>query len=316
MDLLQGQNATFYVTFLDGSSAPINSGVSGTTIDIYHFSNSSIVIDVSGASMTQQAAPFQQVWKFDYTVPNNALTTSYNVMYTSIFSGSTLQGSEVYNVFPSTTTFPSALGQGNVSVSGTVVDPSGVGISGASVTVSSGVTVLASVATGMSGNYIVFLNSGTYLFTFQANGYFVVQENETVPPLVTEFNLGPVTLTPNFGGSAIISDQYAYKTPSQQIVFIPNLKVQLFANDNPAGNPPLGTAYTNASGIWVMTANPGHYVLTVEGEFFDQLNNKEKRVNQIFDIEVDTVWSGTGISGTGFPNNFQYLDTSKYNYLN
>lgn len=314
MDLIQGQQTTFYLTFLDSGSAPIPSGISGTSITIFHFSSSTLVTDVSGAAMSQQSSPYEHIWTYNYTVPANQLTTSHNVVYNALFSGNTLQTTEVFNVFPASTSFSSSVGQGSVTASGIVVDASGNGLSVASIIVNSGNTVVASAVTNASGVYTVFVNPGEYLLSFFKEGYFPAQSIHTIPS-GTMWNLGTQVLQANSQGSVIISDTFVWQTPELQLIPLPNLKISLFPKDSITGEPPTAIAYTDVSGTFVMNTNAGLFVMQVQGEFWNPTTSKNDRYNYTYDIEVNPVWSGTGVSGTSSPYNFQYLDTSKYNYI-
>ena len=181
MNFIQGESTTFYMSFFDSASAPLVSGVSGTTIDVYHFSGSSLVNDIVSGTMTQQSSPLNNIWYYNYSIPVGASPTNYNVVYTALFSGNTIQATETYNVFPATSTFPNPFGQGSVATSGTVVNTSGAGIFAASVIISSGAMTFASATTDISGNYIAYLNPGTYLFSFFANGYYPTQTLQPIP---------------------------------------------------------------------------------------------------------------------------------------
>lgn len=315
MEYIQGENITFYIPFLDNLSAPICTGVSGATVSVYHFDTSAIVMDINSGTMTQQNSPFQNIWYYNYSIPNNALTTNYNVVYTALFGGAVVQSTELYNVFPAASYFPTTAGQGSVATSGTVVDVSGNGISSTSIIVASGQNSYAYATSDVSGNYIAYLNPGTYLFSFFASGYYPTQTLQSVPS-GTMWNNGVQVLQYSSQGSLIISDTFAYQTPNKTTYYLPNLKVSLFDKRDNEEVPPYGIAYTNVSGTFVMTADPGQYVMTVQGEFWNQNTQKNDRYNYTYDIEVNSVWSGSGASGTSSPINFNYLDTSKYNFLN
>jgi len=311
-DLIQGENATFYVAIMDGST-PLSVGVSGTTIDIYHF-NGGFINDVSSGAMTQQNSPFNNIWYYNYNIPNNADVTTYNIVYNSLFSGNVIQATETFNVLPAASVFPTPIGGGTISVSGSVIDASGTGIVGASVVVTSGNNTYGAASTSVSGLFTVMLNAGQYLFSYFANGYFPNSSLQSIPSGTT-WNIGPIVLQLDNQGAITISDTFVYQTPELQIIPLPNLKVTLTPQDSITGDPPAAVAYTDMSGTWVMNANAGLYVLAVQGEYWNPTTSKNDRYNYTYNIEVNPVWSGTGISGTSSPFNFQYLDTSKYNYI-
>jgi len=310
-NFIQGEFTTFYVSFLDSGTAPITGGISGTTIDVYHFDSSVKTDDIVSGTMTQQTTPLENTWYYEYQVPTNALPTNYNVIYTALFSGDTIQTTETYNVLPASSSFPSPIGQGSVEASGNVIGLSGISLFGVSVQAISGSTTFASTTTDVSGNYTMFLNPGQYLLSFFEEDYYPTQEAFTIPS-GTSWNLGTTQLQIATQGTLVISDTYVYQNQNLDIIPIPNLKVSLFEDDMAAGASPIGIAYTNASGTFVMNADQGTYILAVQGEFWNTNTNKNDRYNYTYDIEVNSVWSGTGNTS---PTNFQYLSTSKYNYI-
>jgi len=312
MDLIQGDNATFYMNVSDGST-PIYTGVSGVTIDIYHF-NGGFVYDVASGSMIQQASPFANIWYYTYQIPLNADVTTYNSVYTAYYSGNIIQTTESFSVLPSAFSFPSPIGGGTISVSGSIVDASGNGIYPASLVVTSVNTAFAATTTDISGNYAIVLNAGSYIFGAYATRYFSNQVAQTIPS-GTNWLVAPIGLQLDNQGAVQISDTFLFKTPQRQLIPLPNLKVSLFPQDSIGGDLPTAIAYTDVSGTFVMNANAGLYSMTVQGEFWNPVKNRNDRYNYQYDIEVNPVWSGTGISGTSTPYNFQYLDTSKYNYI-
>ncbi len=305
-DVIQGQQTSFFKNFLDDNSSPIPSGISGTTIDIYHFNNSILVQDVISDDMTQQIYPFENIWNYNYVVPQDADLTTYNVVYNALFSGNVIQSSETFNVLPTNTEFESTFGQGSVLASGTVVGPSGESLSGVGISVSINNTIYAEVSTNVSGNYFTFLDPNDYVFTFVKSGYFTNQELETIPTMVTSTNLGTHIIYPSSGGILEITDTFVIKTPSQQLIPIPNLKVSLYSISSIAGTQPLAETFTDENGVWILSTNQGKYVLTVQGQLFNNSTKKNDRFNYTYDIEVNQAWSGT--------NNFQYLDTSTTGY--
>ena len=310
---LQGENITLFASFYDGLGTPIVSGVSQAYTTVYHFNGPTLVYDLISGTMTQQPTPFENFWYYNYSIPNAAFVTNYNVIYSAVFSGTNLQTSEVFSVLPVQSSFPSSYGQGSVAASGVVVGISGIGINSASVVVSSGQTTWASATTDVSGNYVVFLNPGQYLFSFYAAGYYPTQTLEPIPS-GTMWNVGTQQMNPSSQGSLTISDTFVYVSPTNVTYYLSNFKVQLNRKLDSADTPPYAIAYTDVSGTFVTTADPGLYVMTVQGELWNTVANKNDRYNYTYDIEVDSVWSGTGISGTSSPYNFQYLDTSRYNY--
>jgi len=311
---IQGEPATLFASYYNSDSQPISVGISGVNVSVYHFDTGVLTFDLLSGSMTQQSSPFDNVWYYNYTVANNALVTTYNVIYNSLFSGNTIQFSETFDVLPAASSFPNPYGQGNVHASGTVTTPSGVGIVNVSVVVSSGLNTFAATTTNVSGLYNVYLNPGNYLFSFYADGYFNTQSLYSIPS-GTMWNLGQQIMQPDNAGSVVISDQFMYQTPNGVNYYLPNLKVTLNNKLDSAEAEPTAISYTNVSGTFFANADPGLYVMTVQGEFWNVSTNKNDRYNYIYNIEVNPVWSGTGASGNSTPYNFVYLDSSKYNYL-
>jgi len=308
---IQGEQITLYASFYDGVGVPISTGLTDASASLYHFAGASIVYDVLSGTMTQQAAPFDNIWYYNYSLPNNALVTTYNVVYGVLYSGAPIYASETFSVLPAASSFPNPFGQGSIATSGTVVDTSGVGIYAASVVVSSGLTTFASATTDISGNYVAYINTGTYLFNFFANGYYPTQTLQTIPS-GTIWNLGTQVMQSATQGLLTISDTFAYQDSMDNVYPIPNLQVIINDKLDDASAPPYGVAYTNVSGTFMMNADPGKYTMTVQGEYWNVNTSKNDRYNYTYDIEVNAVWSG--VSGQS-PMNFQYLDTSKTSYL-
>lgn len=304
MNFFQGEQATLYLTILDGAK-PVNEGVSGTTVDVYHFDNAVLVNDVSAASMTQQSSPFENIWYYDYPVASGAMLTTYNVLYNAMFSGTPVQSSETFNVLPATQIGVISFYSGSVAVSGTVVDPSGVAIPNAGVAFISGSSIFASATTNASGDYLTSVNPGDWLLSFTAADYFTNQFVQTVPSGAT-YNFGLTTLVPQNAGTLSISDTLVTLDAYGNPIPLSNIKVVLWSVDSVGGGSPLGTTFTNVSGTFFLNADPGNYVLQMAG-----MDTSYNRYNQTRNIEVNAIYN---FPPTG-PFNFQYGDTSMYNYL-
>lgn len=302
MNLYQGETSTLYLTLLDGSQ-PVNTGVSGATVDIYHFANSALVVDVSSGSMTNQAAPYLNIWYYSYNVPSGADLTTYNVIYNTMINGNSYQSSEIFNVFPSTI-IRANLFSGSVAVSGTVVDPSGVAIQGAGVSFVSGSSIFVSATTNVSGNYLTTIDPGNWLLSFSAAGYFTNQFMRTIPS-GPSFNIGLTTLSLQNSGSLPISDTLVTLDSYGNPVPLSNIKVVLWSIDQVGGGSPLGTTFTNVSGTFFLNANPGNYILQMAG-----MDNNYNRYNQTRNIEVSSIYN---FPPNG-PTNFQYGNSSSYNF--
>jgi hypothetical protein len=303
MNFFQGEAANLYLTILDGSQ-PVNAGVSGTTVDVYHFVGPSLITDVVSGTMTNQSAPFQNVWFYNYNVPSGAALTAYNVVYNTIISGTPYQATEVFNVLPATTIGIINQFSGSVSASGTVVNPSGVPIANVGVSFASGSTIVTSTTTNISGVYYANLNPQNYYTTFAAAGYFTNQFLMTIPSGTTAY-LGLTTLTPFNIGSLTISDTLVTLDSYGNPVPLSNIKVTLWSIDGVAGGTPLGTTFTNVSGTFFLNANEGNYILQMAG-----MDVNYNRYNQTRNIEVNSVYN---FPPTG-PWNYQYGDTSSYNF--
>jgi len=316
IDYIQGEPVTFFVNFVDGLSTPIITGVSGVTVDVYHYVNAAQIFDISGVSMTQNI-PAPQRFEYLYNIPINSPITNYIVEYNAIYSGTSVQTVDSYNLFPQGTSFITGFGYGNIHSSGTVVDPSGIFIPGVNITVTSGLnTLYAAAFTDPSGDYSVFLDEGSYIFSYLKSGYFPLQEVHAIVSGVGGFDIGTTTLQFDTTASLMISDSIIAPNPLNPAVNIPvpNLKVTLFSiADLPS--PPINisvnydgalqTSYTNASGAWFMYANPGYYIIDVEGMRTNSKTGVNERFKLTRNIEVNTM----------YPNNFDYLDTSKYSFI-
>ncbi len=321
MDFIQGTTITLFAAFYDGLGEPIINGVSGTNVTIYNFIGNTPIFEVISGIMTQQSPPLENIWYYNYSLANNSVVGTYNVVYNAMLSGLNVQTTESFSVLPAASSFPNPFGQGSVAVSGIVVDISGNGIFGASIVVSSGMTTFASATSDPSGNYVAYLNPGVYLFNYFANGYYPTQTVDTIPS-GTNWLLTPQVMQYSSQGSLVISDTFAFQYnyngmyPNTAPTYpIPNLKIVLNNKADSADAPPYGIAYTNQSGTFVMTADPGFYVMTVKGEYWNMNTNRNDRFNSTYDIEVNPIWSGSGPNGNMPPFNFQYQDTSKYNFI-
>ncbi len=66
-NFIQGEQITLYINFLDSKSSPILSGISDVSLDIYHFSSSIKIYDVSGTSMIQDSDNLN-IFYFNYQI--------------------------------------------------------------------------------------------------------------------------------------------------------------------------------------------------------------------------------------------------------
>ena len=303
MDMFAGENATLYLT-IAGDSGPVYTGVSGVTVDVYHYNNSSLVVDLASGSMTNQAAPYNNVWFYNYAIPLSATTTSYNVLYNAYINGTHSQTSETFTVFPPAGSGGQVYYSGSVAVSGTVVDPSGIALQNVAVQFTSGNTVTASTITASGGGYVAYLNPQNYYATYVLPGYFTNQSMVSVPSGAST-NLGLTTMVPQNIGSLIISDTLVTLVAYGNPVPLSNIKITLWSIDQVAGGLPLGTTFTNVGGTFLLNADEGNYILQMAG-----MDTSYNRYNQTRNIEVNAVYN---FPPTG-PFNFQYGDTSSYNF--
>jgi hypothetical protein len=318
MDLIRGQNITFFANFVDSNGMPIYAGISGVTIDVSHYYNAIKQYDIVTGTMFQDSGS-HNMYYYPYQIPLVAAETTYNVVYNCMFSGSPVQSSEVFTVVPLASGGGSA--PGTIVVSGTVVTPSGSGIYQANVSTYLGGSITASSLTDANGNYTVYLNPGAYVFSASKSGYFNNQvlfniptgtNYYNVPSIsmvdISTYNMGQVIYTSNVGinvGSLTISDTYQWVDKNTQNTMpLPDLKVSLFSIDQIAGGSPIASTFTDASGTFILGANPGFYILEVKG------NGPSNDVYLVtYNIEVSNAYAQHS------PANFRYLDTSKYNYL-
>lgn len=303
MDFFAGENATLYLTVM-GDSGPIYTGVSGVTVDVYHFNNSTLVVDVASGTMTNQPNPYHNVWYYGFNVASGAALTSYNALYNAMISGNLVQTSDTFNVFPASAGANPVLFSGSVAVSGTVVNPSGIAIQNVAVSFASGSSIVATTTTNASGTYNAYLNPQAYYTTFIAPGYFTNQLTMTVPSGATAF-LGSTTLIPSSTGSLVISDTLVTLDPYGNPIPLSNIKISLWSIDTVGGGAAIGVTFTNVSGTFFLNANPGNYLLSMAG-----MDVNFNRYNQTRNIEVNSVYN---FPPNG-PTNFQYLDTSGYNF--
>jgi hypothetical protein len=302
-DFFQGTQVTLFANFLDADGNPINVGVSGASLDVYYYIGAGTkVFDVTSGTMTQDPDNLNRFY-YLYSVSPNATITNRVVDYRAMYSGNSLEYTDSFSVLPllsgASVNIP-----GSVIVSGNVINTSGSGINNAAVSIAAfGGTnnVVASTVT-VSGLYTVYLNPGDYYATYSASGYLSNTVAKTVPSGNPTFNFGDITLVQVNNGSLVISDTYT----TEYGVGLSGMRISLFEK----GARTLTTAdaieiaYTNVSGTFTMTANPGTYVLLVEGT---QQDNKVYKT--AYDIDVDSAFASASSS------NFRYLGTSQYNFL-
>ena len=309
-NFIQGENVTFYMTFNDSSNNPIPNGISGTNISVSHLNyDGNVINDIVSGTMTQTINP--STWFYPYTISGDALITTYSVIYDALLSGNHIQRNDTYAVLPSSFNTPYT-----IQASGSIIDPTiNVPVSGASIVSSNPDGTYSAVYTDGLGRFQLFTNPGYDTLTVYANGYYI--ERVTFPiSSGSLYNFNVIDLYPiQTSGSLIISDTYVYQCPNYQTYMLPNLKVSLYDKLDTNEAPPYAVSYTNASGTFFMRANPGQYVLNIQGDFWNPYSNRNNRYDYTYDIEVNGMWSGTGRSGTSSPYNFQYKNTSRYSFL-
>jgi len=306
-DYARGTTISLVANYLDGESRPILSGLGSAWIDLYYYSSptgSKIFIESSGA-MTQDANDLNRFF-YIWPIPAGAVITNYIAEYNNIFSGNHIQSTE--NIGVTAVSAGTGVYIGSVEVSGSIIDISGTGILNANVSITqlTGSTVLTSTTTDASGNYTVFLDPDDYYVSASANGYFDNIVSKTVPTAVTEYNFGNLTLLVSSGGSLVISDTFQTTDPNTQLIEpLNNFKVSLYTKQGAANQTsPIATTRTDASGTFTLSADPGEYVLRVEGTQADG-----DVFNTSYDIVVNDAYA------TSDPKNFRYRGTSQYNYL-
>jgi hypothetical protein len=300
----QGQNATFFANFVDGASNPILQGISGTQISIYHYIGPSQVIDLAPTAMNQDLVDTNRFY-YTYQFGTAAATTDYLTTYNALFSGLTVQSTEVNNLLPGSTTIPgSIVTGGSVTASGLVVDISGNTLYNTQIVMASGNTLYASTTTDASGNYTVSIDPGYYLFTASKTGYSINQTFKTIPNTGPTFFIGTTVLNYQVISGLSFYDTLVSPSPNNPAVSIPlvNLKVRLYDN---LGNPPMMTVYTDVSGTFTLMADPGRYIVDIEGMRSNGNSGVRERFKLTRNIEVDSM----------YPNNFDYLDTSKGQFI-
>ena len=306
------ESITLYANFLDENASPVMAGVSGVTVDIYS-QNPAKAYLVSGATMTQD--PVQSnIWFYNYIIPYNTNITNYHVIYNATYSGTYVQNDESIDIFNFNAAGISGtlIIPGNTQVSGTTVDMSGNTIPNIAIMATNGNALAGGSVTDASGNFLMLLNdSTTYYFTASSPNYSPTTRLIDIPYSSGNFYAGTFTMIPTNAAQAItISDTYVWTDSYQHMIPLPNLKVSIYMNDRPAGDPPVAIAYTNTSGTFFVTIIPDSYVMDVEGQYWN--GYKYDRYEMSYNIEVNPIWSGTQGSSAV---NFVYSSTSKYNYL-
>lgn len=305
-DYYLGSTVLLYTNYTDGSAQPIHAGVSGVSVSVYHYVTGTKTFDLQTGTMTQDLGNLSTFY-YNYTIPINAPLTSYVTQYDAMFSGTTIQSTDTFSVLTTSSAIPT--GVGSVLVSGNVVDISGTGINNAYVAVSflTGNTSILTSTVAISGIYTLQLDPNNYYITYAATGYNNNSITKTVPTGVTTFDFGNTTLVQVLNGSLIISDTYVQLGPDGTTqIPLSGMRVSLFEKGGAALNiaNAIAISYTDISGTFTMSANPGKYALLVEG------TQNDNRVYQTaYDIDISSVFTNSSSA------NFRYLGTSQYNFL-
>lgn len=290
---------TLFTNYVSPAGAPVLAGVSGSTVSVYHYSSSGTkVFDTTSGTMTQDGSDLNRFY-YQFDITGTAAQTNYVAEYNSMFSGNAVQSTDVFDV--SDLTFGSAL------ASGTVTNSAISGINGALVNVSPfpNTNVIQSTTT-VSGNYFLMLNPGDYVLSISASGYISTNVFRTVPSSMPTFNFGNTILFGFNEGTIQISDTYVHVVDDNAQIPLSGLRVSLFNKGAKALNvsQAIAIGYTNVSGTFTLNANPGRYVLLVEGT---QPDNAVYQTS--YDIDVDPMFANASSTG------FRYLGTSQYNFL-
>lgn len=295
----QGSTITLFVNFVDGNGTPINAGVSGTMLNLYHYASSVKVFDVVSGTMLQDLGN-PSTFYFEYTIPLPAPLTNNIAQYDAMFSGISIQRTDSFGILSAV--IPTPTGIGSVTVSGNVVNASGSGIGNIAVSAAflTGNTSPIVTTVTNSGSYTLQLDPNNYYLTYAGVGYTTNFTTKTVPTGVTTFDFGNITLLQPIIGSLIISDTYTTPGPDgTSLVPLSGMQVSLFDKTATLAKP-IAVTYTDVSGTFFMSANPGSYALLVQGT---QPNSNVFKT--AYDIEVNAA----------FINSFRYLGTSQYNFL-
>lgn len=303
----RGEPIALVANYLDGNSAPITNGISGTTVDFYYYTSSGTKsFYVQSGTMTQDP-DISNRYFYIFDVPTNAPVTTHIAQYNAMFSGIQIQSTEYYNIEPQVSS--TGIYVGSVAVSGHVVDTSGTGIGSAFVQVTplNNSSVLTSTTTNISGLYYLYLDPGDFMVIAGAQNYISNSSAYTVPNLVSNFSFGDIVLASSAGtGSIGISDTYDYiDEATQQQLPLVNLKVSLYVQNGATTlTKAIASTRTNSSGTFALTANAGEYVLRIEG------NGPN---NMVFDTAYDIEVSDAYIGDT--PEGFRYKGTSQYGFI-
>jgi hypothetical protein len=306
-DYFRGETISLTANYLDSGSSPINTGISGNTVDVYYYTSSgSKNFYVTSGTMTQDV-DYPNRFFYMWQIPATAPVTNYTAQYNALMSGNIIQSTDVFGVSQAVAT--TGIVVGSVTVSGSIVDISGTGIQNAYVQVAdfSSSQIITSTTTNASGVYYVYLDPADYIVVAGASTYLSNSVAKTVPTGMTTYNFGPITLLSSIGtGAVAMSDTYTYVDPNDGLTYgLGNLKVSLFAKvTSPVLTSALAITRTDASGTFNMTANNGEYVLRIEG------NGPN---NTVFDTAYDIEVSDAFTSGT--PLGFRYEGTSQYKFI-
>lgn len=296
----QGSTITLLQNYTDSFGTPINVGVSGNLIDIYYYASGTKTYDVISGTMLQDLSN-PSTFYYEYLIPLAAPFTNKVAQFSAQVSGVFVQGIESFGILAAPLVIPTGIG--SVAVSGVAINASGSGLGNIAVNaafLTGNTSPVVSTVTDISGNYAFQLDPNNYYVTFAGIGFTTNYIVKTVPTGVTTFDFGNTTLLGPIVGSLIISDTYATPGPdgTSQIP-LSGLKVSLFDKMATLATS-IAISYTDVSGTFFMSANPGSYALLVQG------TQSDSRVYQTaYDIEVNSAFNG----------NFRYLGTSQYNFL-
>jgi hypothetical protein len=297
-----GQNITFFSNFTDVNDFPINSGISNVNIFVYNVSGTNKSFLINGSGMTQDIN-FLNNWYYNYQIPLNTLLTNYNIIYEANYSGNTIQKSDNFETSNSIYPVPPVF-SGSVLSSGNIIDVSGNNVFNVITSVTQGNQYITSTSSDSNGNYYLSLDAGNYYFSYIKDGYYTINQIKIIPTGTTLYNLGQTTFTeiiPPTGLTTITDTLLCYDQNGVNQLPLIGLKITLWNPERINETQPLLTTYTDISGTFTLSALEGNYILKFIGQ--DQFNN---RYNYSKDIEINSMWP---------PMNFQYQDSSSYNYL-
>src|SRR5678809_1812809 len=91
-----GSTVLLYTNYTNVVGQPITSGISGTTVSVYHYTTGTKTFDLQSGTMTQDSGN-PSTFYYNYTIPLNAQLTNYVSQYDAMYSGINIQSTDTFS---------------------------------------------------------------------------------------------------------------------------------------------------------------------------------------------------------------------------